>query len=398
MNAHFRMIRFFFAVGLFSLCVARSESAELLRPSDKSIPLTDPNIFLSPYCWRIDATGSAICPAAGGYLKFKVTGTSKITLQVSTTINQGLLAVQMPSVKVVVNGPTLDGLARYYQFPPNNSDNTPVTVATELDPKLHYQVLVQVTGADELAMSGWSGTIFQTQINQLVVDAGASLLPTSLRPKRALFLGASYEQAYFGMLKPHAPVRLDAPIYTYVDASLSWPFFVAYGLDCEYGQIGIGGQGWVHHGAGGYPAFTASWDHFDQANVKAFFHDLDYVFVHFAENDAAEDNDAVQSAVTSWIPAARAAFGNKTKIFIILSLPQIKSGPIKAGVRAAADPLTCLLDPGTEYQHVVFSGGPTWASPGDGIHPDAIHQSIFTAFVIRQAQAYLDGAREKVPD
>jgi hypothetical protein len=320
-----------------------------------------------------------------------VTGTSKIALRVDTAINKGLTALQMPSVKVEVNGPTLDGVARYYQFPTSNSDDTEITVATGLDPNLLYQVLIQMTGGDQLQMSGWSGTIFQTQINRLVFDAGANLMPASLRPKRALFLGASYEQAYFGMQ------RLDTPVYTYVDVSISWPFFVAYGLDCEYGQIGIGGQGWVRPGGGGYPAFTGSWDHFDQGHAKTFRHDLDYVFAHIAENDAAWDDAAVQKAVTSWIPAARAAFGERTKIFIILSLPQIKSGPIKAGVRAAADPQTYVLDPGTEFQHVVFAARPpvpTWASPGDGIHPDAIHQAIFTAFVMQQAQAILDGAAQ----
>ena len=375
------------AIGLFGPFAAQGGPSETPQQGGKAFPLTDPNVFLSPYCWRIDAKGSAVCPAAGGYLKFGVTGTSRIALTVNTAINKGMTDSHMPCIKVIVNGPALDGVARYFQFPPDDSGDEPIAVASGLDPKLPYQVLIHVTGADELQMSGWSGTIFQTQINRIVVDGGASLLPASLRPKRALFLGASYEQAYFGLQK------LDGPVYTYVDSSLSWPFFVAYGLDCEYGQVGIGGQGWVRPGSGGYPAFPASWDHFDQGNAKTFRHDLDYVFVHFAENDAAEDGAAVQKAVTSWIPAARAAFGNDAKIFIILSLPQIQSGPVKAGVRAAADPQTYLVDPGTEFRHVVFSGGPTWASPDDGIHPDAVHQSLFTAFVIRQAQACIDGAR-----
>ena len=374
------------AIGIFGLSAAQGDPSEPSRPAEKAVALTDTNVFLSPYCWRIDAKGSGVCPAAGGYLKFGVTGTSRIALRVNTAINRGLTALQMPAVKVVVNGPTRDGLARYCQFPPNDSDDTPIVVASELDPKLHYQVLIQMVGGDETQMNGWSGTIYQTQINSIVVDAGANLMPPFLRPKRALFLGASCEQAYFGMQ------NLAAPVYTYVDASLSWPFFVAYAFDCEYGQIGMGSQGWVRYGNGGYPAFTVSWDHFDQGHVKSFRHDLDYVFVHFAENDAAQTDAAVQKAVTSWLPAARAAFGDETKIFIILSPTQIKSGPVKAGVRAAADPRTFLLDPGTEFQRVVFSGGPTWASPSDGLHLDAIHQAIFTAYVTKQAQACIDGA------
>ncbi len=175
-----------------------------------------------------------------------------------------------------------------------------------------------------------------------------------------------------------------------MDASLSWPFFAAFGLDCEYGQVGIGSQGWARFGNGGYPPFPKSWDHFDETHAKTFGHDLDYIFVHLAENDAAQPDAAVESAVRAWIGEARRVFGPATRIFIILSLPQIKSAPIRAGVQAAADPHTYILDPGHEFEHVVFSGGPTWAAPGDGIHLDAIHQSLFTAFVVRQAQASLD--------
>jgi hypothetical protein len=351
------------------------------------IPLNDPAIFLSPYCWRVTPEGAAICPTSGGYLKFAVSGTTQLTLGVDTAINQGLEPLLMPSVKVIVSGPVRDGEAHYFQFPANGQANSEIILASGLDPKVTYQVLLQATGGDGRAMSGWSGTVFQTQLNHFTADPGAVLSRARLRPKRALFLGASYEQAYFG-----GALLPDVPMHALVDASLSWPFFVAYGFDCEYGQVGIGSQGWVRFGNGGYPPFPQSWDHFDQTHPKSFGSDLDYVFVHLAENDAAQDSAAVRRAVAAWIPAARAAFGPRTRIFLILSLPQIQSEPIRAGVADAHDAHTYLLDPGTEYRRVVFAGGQTWAAPGDGIHLDAIHQALFTAFVSRQAAAIL--ARE----
>jgi hypothetical protein len=371
----------FSLIGLLRVAPAGAAAAPAgSAAADRAVPFTDPSLFLSPYCWRLDSHGAAICPTGGGYLKFKVTGTSRIGLRVNTAINRGMAAIQMPTVKVVVSGPARDGIATYHQFPPNDLDDTPLAIAAGLDPRLSYEVLIFATGGDLLQVSGWSGTTFQTQLNRLVFDAGAKLAPPLLRPKRALFLGASYEQAYFGLTDE------SLPMYQRVDASLSWPFFVAYGFDCEYGQVGIGGQGWARPGGGGYPAFPVSWNHFDRAHAKTFGHDLDYVFVHLAENDAAWGDAEVQRAVTAWIPAARAVFGPRTRIFIILSLPQIKSEPIRAGVRAAADARTYLLDPGDEFRRTTFAGGPTWASR-DGIHPDAIHQAIFTAFVTRQAQA-----------
>jgi hypothetical protein len=376
---------------LFSIA-ALASFARADAPQD--IPLTDKNLFLSPYCWRIDDSGAAIAPAAGGYLKFKMTGTATLALRVNTVINKGLSALQMPAVKAVVSDPgSRDGAALYVQFSANTNADTPVTIATGLNPQATYDVTIQAVGGDETAQNGWSGTIFQTQINRIEIDAGGKLAPATLRPKRALFLGASYEQAYFGYSKP------GVPIYTFCDASLSWPFFVAYGMDCEYGQVGIGTQGWIMPGNGGYPPFPAAWDHFDVGHAKTFAHDLDYVFVHMAENDNSQDPAAVEKAVAAWIPKARAAFGPDTRIFLILSLPQIRSAAVVAGVKEANDAKTYVLDPGNEFSRTVFSGGPTWASPGDGIHLDAVHQSLFTAFVTKQAQECIDGTRANVlPD
>jgi hypothetical protein len=346
------------------------------------------NIFLSPYCWRVDTNGAAICPAGGGYLKFDVRGTRQLALRVDTAINYGMSQIKMPALKVIVNEPTRDGVARYFQFPANNNPNSFLQIATDLDPASTYAVRIQAVGGDETMTDGWTTPVFQTKINRIVMDGGAQILPSDLRPKRALFLGASYEQAYFGR------ARADAPIYTYVDASLSWPFFVAYGLCCEYGQIGIGSQGWARHGNGGYPAFPVTWDRYDAMNPKRYGADLDYVFVHIAENDNAQNDDAVQAAVAGWIPKARATFGPGTKIFIILSITQIKSAPIKAGVAAAADSNTFAIDPGNEFRRVAFAGGPTWAAPDDGIHLDAIHQGIYTAYVLQQTQSYLERSRQ----
>jgi hypothetical protein len=289
----------------------------------------------------------------------------------------------MPSVKVIVSGPSHDGEARYVAFPANQQANTELSLASGLDPQLTYQVLIQAIGGDGRVMTAWSGLTVQTQLNHVGLDDGGALLRAPLRPKRALFLGASYEQSYFGRLRPNVP------LYDFVDPSLSWPFFVAYGFDCEYGQVGIGSQGWVRFGNGGYPPFPQTWRNFDATHPKTFGADLDYVFVHLAENDAAQDAAAVRRAVAAWIPAARAAFGPRARIFLILSLPQIKSAPIRAGVADAGDRRTYVLDPGTEYRRAVFAGCNTWAAPDDGLHLDAVHQGLYTAFVSRQAAAIL---------
>lgn len=383
-----------FPTRLIILLALFSSAPSLRADAPQEIPLTDGALFLSPYTWRIDDSGAAIAPLAGGYIKFVMHGTTSLALRVNTAINHGLSAGQMPAVKVIVSDPgSRDGMAQYVQFPANDAADTVVPLAAGLNPQVSYNVSIQTVGSDESVPNGWTGTLFHTQINRIELDAGATLSAATLRPKRALFLGASYEQAYFGEAKPNVPV------YTYCDTSLSWPFFVAYGMDCEFGQYAMGSQGWINPGNGGYPAFPETWDHFDATHAKTFAHDLDYVFVHMAENDNSKNPADIEKAVAAWIPKARAAWGPDTRIFLILSLPQIRSAPIVAGVKDANDAKTYVLDPGLELQKSVFAGGPTWVAPGDGLHPDAVHQSFFTAFVTKQAQECIDGKRPNVlPD
>ncbi len=171
----------------------------------RRVVLNDPAIFLSPYCWRLDAEGGAVCPVGGGYIKFQVTGTRRLALRVDTTLNLGLPALQRPAIQVVISGPKRDGVAQYHLFPPEDGADLPLTLADGLDPALTYQIRIQATGGDETQMNGWTGTIFQTRIQALVVDADAKLTAAPLRPKRALFLGASYEQAYFGAPTANRP-------------------------------------------------------------------------------------------------------------------------------------------------------------------------------------------------
>ena len=128
---------------------------------------------------------------------------------------------------------------------------------------------------------------------------------------------------------------------------------------------------------------------------KTFSPAPDYVIISEGINDHSQSGASVTAAVTSWIASARSAFGPAAKIFIVINIAEIQSAAIKAGVAAAADPLTYVIDPGPEFEYSVF-GGPsgttctpaTWASP-DGCHLDAIHHQIYSAFVSAGIQQVL---------
>jgi lysophospholipase L1-like esterase len=358
---------------LAGLILAHSALAQVV------VTFPSASVFLSPYAWRT-ASGAAICPTGGGYIRFTVTGTTQITANVDTTLNNGLAANDMPSFKVIANTPTLDGTAAYVQFPANNTASTPVALISGLTTGTTYTVLLSAIGGNNNVGNGWSGTSFQTKLNSLSFDSGATVTASTLRPKNILFFGDSYLAAYFGG-------TISGPYYTYVDFTLSWPLSVAFAFNGEYGQIGIGSQGWVNAGQAGYPNFPASWNGYDSTHAKTFSPAPDYVFIAEGINDHGQSGATVQANVTSTLLAMRTAFGTSTKIFVILPLNHQQSGAITAGVAATGDRLIGVLDGGTQYLNTVFAGAPTWASP-DGLHLDSTHQAIIGNFVTQQAQAF----------
>jgi hypothetical protein len=352
--------------------------------------VTFPNssIYLSPYAWRVDNSNAAIMPTGGGYMKFQVTGTSQITLNADTTINASLSAQNMPSVKVIVDTPTQDGVASYIQFPNNNTLGTPVVLATGLNAATVYNVLLSFIGGSPEDVNCWQQQACQTRVMSLQFDSGAVLSPAFTRPKNCVFWGDSYLASSFGLPQTGA-------YYSYIDFTLSWPFSTSYALNCEYGQIGIGGQGWVTNGSyGNYPPFPQTWNAYDANNAKAFSPAPDYAFVAEGINDHGQSPASVQAAVTSTLQAMRVAFGPSTRILFVIPLNRQQVAAIRAGIGAAQDPNTFVIDPnnyGTQYLNTVFSGASsTWASP-DGLHLDAIHHAMLSAIVVQQTQSLMPG-------
>src|SRR5258708_40095043 len=112
----------------------------------------------------------------------------------------------MPTLKVTVDNEP----AAFVQFPPGAKQ---VTLANVSPAQHRYRL--EVIGGNQGVGDGWGGTSFQTKIDSLEFDSGATLSPQAVRPKRALILGDSNIQAYFGE-------RSDEPDYKDVDYPLSW--------------------------------------------------------------------------------------------------------------------------------------------------------------------------------
>lgn len=360
------------------------------------------NAYQSPYVWR-NTSGAAILPTGGGYLYATVTGTTTLGLNVDASLNAALTAANdMPSVKFHID-PTgaQAGVWQEAQWAYSFAPSQPVSLVTGLSTGTTYNVTMYFPGGNqgESGANGWTGTDFQTKVNSIQADNGATFSTPSNRSKTCVFWGNSYELPYFG--QPQT-----GPYYGFVDPTQPWEFMVGYALQCEYGEIGIGSQGWVNAGNGGYPQFSSSWNGYDSTHAKTFSSPQapNYVVVHQNINSHGSSAASITSTVSSWITSARTAFGPTTKIFIIGDIRNVNASSgtvqaaVQAGITAAADPATWYIPMNQQYSNVVFapsdscSLNPTWLSLDD-CHPTAVYNGLFTAAIVQGVtQALASGA------
>lgn len=375
-----------------SKTIAISNDAGITDPSSLSLNVIIPplvvsfpnaNIYQSPYTWR--SSGSTlIAPTGGAYLKFKVSGTSTLAADVDTTLNNGIPAGEMPTIKVAIapdTNPT-QITSSWVEFPSNDSSSTEISLASGLDPATKYDVTLYMIGGEQSLANGYTSTVFQTKINDLKFDGGATMSAASLSSNTCMFWGDSILESYFGGDSTGAAANTYEGI---VDYSQAWPSYVsAQTLGCEYGQTGVGSQGWVNPGQGGYPVFGSSWNQFDSTHTISFATPPTYALIDEGTNDHGQSLSAITTAVESTLTAMRSAFGNTTHIFIITpynpTFDDSSQNPrlgIIAGFDAyqtnsGGDTNTILVDLGSSAQQYALSPNSL-----DGIHPDiAAHVQI----------------------
>jgi len=388
-------------LGLCTLFLALfcAQSAPASTPSPTVKPLLvnfpNPNVFLSPYNWRVAVDGSIWAPTGGPYFKFSVTGTTRVLLNVDTAINHGVTPPNMPSLKVIVD----DGPPAFVLFAPLA---TQVTLASRLSAASRHTLLVYVIGANTNLPEAWTGTVAQTHIRSLQLDRGATLSPYPIiRRKNCFILGDSILQGYYGL---HAAGNY----YTYVDPSVTWAIQLGYVMGCEVGVVGVAGQGFLEPGnagqiSGGYPPITGSWNFYDSTHPRSFSPPPDYVIDAHGVNDHRSrfSAAAVQAAVESFLSSVRSQLP-RSSIFVYLPFGgQLRDGtgaganyaPIKSAVRAFGDANTFLIDPGAALRSANTGVKPTWFSPNDGTHPAQINHGILAGIAAQQMQKALDAGR-----
>jgi hypothetical protein len=158
------------------------------------------------------------------------------------------------------------------------------------------------------------------------------------------------------------------------DSTQTAPVLIASALDCEYGVVAFGGQGFVKGigyapASAGTPNLGGSWDKYDSGHSRLitgrFSPVPDYIFISEGQNDST--NTLSPSMVTALVDSVRTAAGANCWIFVTGNVSGTggHSADIATGVSRVASPSktryltpSVLFTPGSKslYSNDSWSG------------------------------------------
>jgi alpha-galactosidase len=345
-----------------------------------SVPCDDPNFGLSPYVWKMTgSTGDARAEATfpGAYFKTMVKGTSTLGVVIDGTANDGCPTPSMPVVEYSIDdGPftvvPLTQTGAVYTLP----------VINKLDAVAAHRFEFYFRAAN-LGENRWTASTAHLRIAGIAMDSSGSLTAYPMRPKKAIAYGDSITEGV-GVDAKFTSWELLAPN----DARETWVGLVCSALQCEYGQIGSGGQGLVT--AYNVPGCVTAWDHYDAATPRLVDGRLvpepDYFFCAHGNNDHVD----LTSAYSSWLDTVRKACPH-TRIFCIVPPAGIHRSEITAAVNArhqSGDAKVYLIDIPWMTPLAPNLGKPS-AGSYDGGHPTLYGQAVFGTGIATKVQEIL---------
>ncbi len=179
------------------------------------------------------------------------------------------------------------------------------------------------------------------------------------------------------------------------NARVTWFPLVCAALDCEYGQLGTGGQGMVKQGMA-LPPLPQTWDHYD-ADTSRLVNGLlqpepDYVFCAMGTNDFLKDGHEpsdITSAYTGWLESVRKAAPH-TAIFCVVPPLGWHATEVAAAVAArnkVGDSNVHLID--TARVKEGYDGWHATEFAPDGVHPSEYGNAVLAALISSEAQKAL---------
>ncbi len=349
-----------------------------------TFPIDDPKITLSPYVWkptgqaqsaRIEAT------MPGAYLKLNFENSKSIQLLIDGDANKNCPPASMPVVDFSIdNGPY-----KTTQLT-KTSDIYPLPLADSLDPAKPHQLEFHFRSAN-LGPDRWKASTVHLRVAGLQLDPNGALLPTTPHARRALAFGDSITEGVCveGLCPYYSNLLMN-------NARATWFPLVASALDCEYGQLGTGGQGMVKQGMA-LPPLPQTWDHYDAATSRITNEKLlpepDYIFCAMGTNDYLENSDKpsnITEAYTTWLTAVRKAAPNSA-IFCITPPLGWHAEEVAAAVAArnkSGDDKVHLID--TSPLKSGFDAKRPTKLALDGVHPSLYGNALLATLITSQTQ------------
>ena len=342
----------------------------------------DPDIHFAPYVWKRIGIGKAARAEAampGAYVQLAFQGCTAIRMLIDAKANDGCPTAAMPVVDYSLDR----GAFKTVQL--TRTDGVyPLSMGEGLDDGAAHQLEVYFRAAG-LGPGRWAASTVHLRIAGFELESGGSLLPCPVKPKRAIGFGDSITEGVCaeGLCEYYSNLLMN-------NARVTWFPLVCRALNCEYGQLGSGGQGMVTTSMA-LPPLPQTWDHYDPTTSRLTFGSLvpepDYVFCAMGTNDYRADQSMLPIAdeYMRWLKAVREACPN-ARIFCVVPPLGWHAKEIAEAVAAlnkAGDRGVFLID--TSPLHSFFSvKGATQLAP-DGVHPSIFGNAVLGAMIAVEA-------------
>jgi lysophospholipase L1-like esterase len=343
-----------------------------------TVAIDDELLLLAPYVWkRTDAGPTTRAEAAmpGAYIKAAFQGSKTLGLIVDSTANRDCPTESMPVIEYSLD----EGEFKVVPLTrPGEVYTLPLTEGLAAD---HLHRLDLFFRAADLTKNRWKDSTAHLRVAGLALDAGATLVARPARKHYAIGFGDSITEGVGGdgLFTSWQSLRPN-------NARATWLPLVAGALDCEYGQLGTGGQGMtreIH-----LPGLPETWDRFDPMTSRLTEGRLlpapDYIFCAMGTNDYDKD---ITADYIRWLAAMRAACP-QARFFCIVPPLGVHRDEIAAAVIArhqAQDARVHLIDTAPLQPLFRAGQGPTQVAY-DGVHPSQWGQALLGALIVAEAQ------------
>jgi lysophospholipase L1-like esterase len=366
---------------IFGGLEVRSIAAETRKAEPTTIGIDHAHLLLAPYVWKRSGSGPAARAEAampGAYLKARFQASSSIELIVDGTANRGCPASSMPVVEYSIDEAAfhvvpLTRTGQVYRLP----------IAAGLAAERPHRIELYFRAAD-LTKNRWSASTTHLRIAGLALDVGGSLLRYPARPRNAIGFGDSITEGVGadGLFTSWQSLDVN-------NARDTWLPIVCSALNCEYGQLGSGGQGMtrtIH-----LPPLPETWDRYDPTTSRLtngkLLPEPDYAFCGMGTNDFDKD---ITADYTRWLTAMRKACPH-TRFFCLVPPLGVHQTEVAAAVAArnqAGDAHVYLID--IRPLQVAFrSGHGATQLAFDGVHPSGYGHALLGARIAVEVQKIL---------